>query len=145
VKTAYREALLLYHPDKALSTRNRNEFAENTTRVVYQSNLEDKAQPLSMDSIQKAYATLSNPVLRAAFDLRLVRDNATSKGSQRPAEIVSFEEFVPEDGSEAYVYLCRCGSVYRITEEQLEAEVHLLGCQGCSEVVWVGYEVLEDG
>jgi diphthamide biosynthesis protein 4 len=145
VKAAYHRALLLYHPDKELSTRNRNELTQNTVPAPERP---DVAQRLSISDIQKAYATLADPVLRAAFDIRLVRNSTpsfTEKGSQRPAEIISFDEFAPEDRSDAYIYPCRCGSVYRITEEQLEADVHLIGCQGCSEVVWVGYEAVEEG
>lgn len=148
MKAAYHRALLLHHPDKELSTRNRNGLTQNITPPLERPSLKDVAQCPSIDDIQKAYATLADPVLRAAFDIRLVSSNAPSlatKGPQRPAEIVSLDEFNPEeDRSDAYVYPCRCGSMYRITEEQLEIDVHLLGCQGCSEVVWVGYDVVDD-
>jgi len=150
VKAAYHNALLLHHPDKALSIRNRNESVQNITPTQNKLNHkhEDKTRRPSIDDIQQAYSTLVDPILRAEFDIRLARNGTTSsvaaKGSQRPAEIVSFDEFVPEEKSEAYIYPCRCGSVYRITEDQLEAEVHLLGCQGCSEVVWVGYDVVNE-
>jgi len=151
VKAAYHNALLLHHPDKALSIRNRNESAQNiapTQNNKLSPEDEDKTRSPSIDDIQQAYSTLADPILRAEFDIRLARNGITSsvaaKGSQRPAEIVSFDEFAPEEKGEAYIYPCRCGSVYRITEEQLEADVHLLGCQGCSEVVWVGYDVVDE-
>ena len=149
VKAAYHRALLLYHPDKALSARNRNKSTQNIASIQNKLSPEDNAQLPSIDDIQKAYSILADPVLRADFDNHISHNNtassSTAKGSQRAAEIVSFDEFAPEeDGSDAYIYPCRCGSVYRITEEQLDADLHLLGCQGCSEVVWVGYEIVEE-
>lgn len=101
-----------------------------------------------MNDIQRAFVTLSDPFLRAALDARLIDGKGTfsaKDGSQRPAEVVSFDEFTPlEEGHNAYTYPCRCGASYRITEDQLEADVHLMGCQGCSEVIWIGYEVADE-
>lgn len=144
VKAAYHRALLLYHPDKA---SNRSSIGYSTSRVNgdLKRSLEQPSSP-SVDEIQKAYVTLFDPLLRVDFDARLTNSTTISeKGSQRPAEVVSLEEFAPVvDGSETLSYPCRCGGSYRVTEEQLEADVHLIGCQGCSEVVWVGYEVVEE-
>lgn len=72
-----------------------------------------------------------------------------STREQRPAEVVSLEEFhldIPkvDEQYDSWVYPCRCGAVYKIKEEQLEQDVHLIGCQGCSEVVWVGYEAIDE-
>lgn len=40
---------------------------------------------------------------------------------------------------------CRCGGAYIIRGAEMEAGHHLVGCSSCSEVVWVGYEVADDG
>lgn len=144
VKAAYHRALLLHHPDKA-SNRSSTRDSTSIANRDLKRPLEKRSSP-SVDEIQKAYVTLSDPHLRAAFDVRLANGtNLSEKGSQRPAEVVSLEEFTPiVEGSETLSYPCRCGASYRITEEQLEADVHLIGCQGCSEVVWVGYEAVEE-
>jgi len=59
----------------------------------------------------------------------------------RPAQIVSLEEFEEQDNI-SWCYECRCGGTYRIREDDLERGQHLVGCGSCSEVVWVGYELL---
>lgn len=48
-----------------------------------------------------------------------------------------------EDEEAIWAYSCRCGGTYKIGERELERGVHLAGCGSCSEVVWVGYEVME--
>lgn len=96
--------------------------------------------------IQKAYSTLSDPRLRAIYDSTERIAYKPSK-EQRPAELVSLDEFEAHEGSDDtapfWTYRCRCGSAYRIDEGQMDQEVHLVGCQGCSEAVWVGYEVAD--
>jgi len=66
----------------------------------------------------------------------------------RPAQVVSLEEFedeTTEEDSEGgpWRYQCRCGGTYRITSELMDKGEHLIACNGCSEVVWVGYEIVE--
>lgn len=148
VKTAYRRALLLYHPDKALSrTTATLSDADAALETFYAGHSPSSLIPPSIDDIQLAYNTLSNPSLRATFDAQLAQSphthTSSKKGSQRPAEVISLEEFQANDAGDAYYYRCRCGDSYKITEEQLEEDVHLVGCQGCSETIWVGYEAVE--
>lgn len=144
MKAAYHRALLLHHPDK---TRGRFSLGATTAPTIdnARTSSERHSSP-SVDEIQQAYVTLSDPILRAAYDARLASDPfKREKGSQRPAEIVSLEEFSPTtEGSDTLSYPCRCGEMYCITEEQLDADIHLIGCRGCSEAVWVGYEAIEE-
>ena len=120
LKVAYRAALLRTHPDKTRST----------------------AEPEQMDAIREAYATLSDPARRAAYDRTL----APSSGP-RPAQMSSLADFkfVPDTltSKDVWTHACRCGGTYKITEDEMENEVHLVGCSGCSEIVSVGYEVFE--
>lgn len=92
--------------------------------------------------IQQAYHVLSSPASRAAYDAS--RAEAQAKGGPRPAQVVSLEEFA-ESGDDAeqmmWTHPCRCGGTYVVREEQLEDGQHLIGCNSCSEVVWIGYEV----
>ncbi|KDQ18183.1 hypothetical protein BOTBODRAFT_29524 [Botryobasidium botryosum FD-172 SS1] len=71
-----------------------------------------------------------------------LKEAYTPASTRRPAQVVSIEEFDEAEGVDGeWVYPCRCGSLYRIHEEQMENDVHLIGCEGCSEVIWAGYEV----
>jgi len=99
-----------------------------------------------MGAIKEAYLTLSDPALRRAYDASLTRHPAP-----RPAQVVSLEDFAvrydnsdDQNDSAMYTYPCRCGGMYRISEAQLEKDVHLVGCDACSEIIWVGYEVEEE-
>ena len=49
------------------------------------------------------------------------------------------------EGPLRWTYGCRCGGLYVITEDDMEAGQHLVGCISCSEVLWVGYELAEGG
>lgn len=62
--------------------------------------------------------------------------------ASRPAQVISLEEFEEDPiDSNVWTYPCRCGAVYRITENDMDNGIHLNGCTGCSELVWVGFEL----
>jgi diphthamide biosynthesis protein 4 len=143
IKAAYHRALLRYHPDKNVVTspaplQNGDHDSTQDTATT--------AQNPSISLLKEAYLTLSTPSLRASYDTSLQSPSA-KKVSSRPAHIVSLEDFneIQDHEVTEWNYRCRCGGVYRIQEEQLMNDAHLIGCDGCSEVVWVGYEAaLED-
>ncbi len=124
IKQAYHRALLLHHPDKRPTSRN--------------------GMPnIDVDLLKKAYSILSSSELRAKFDAT----RAVCSGGPRPAQVVSLEEFteIEDSGEEiTWVHDCRCGGRYIIRENDMERGQHLVGCNSCSEVVWVGFEVAED-
>lgn len=113
------------------------------------------SSPVDIGLLKEAYATLSSPERRDAYDQMLKTQQArpqyhpTSASGPRPAQVISLEEFEEVvDGSGAedvWRYGCRCGGTYEITEADMERDRHLIGCGWCSEVVWVGYEAAEDG
>ncbi|KAF9245630.1 hypothetical protein BU15DRAFT_40930, partial [Melanogaster broomeanus] len=138
IKIAYHRILLLLHPDK--QTQRTDAALDRTpTRDV------------DVALLKEAYTTLSDPSSRAAYDNLLRREaNANSRGP-RPAQVVSLEEFQlqaergrGENEELEWHYCCRCGGTYRITEDDMESGKHLVGCESCSEVIWVGYEVAEE-
>ena len=49
-----------------------------------------------------------------------------------------------DEGESVWRHSCRCGGSYVITEKEMEMGQHLTGCNGCSEVVWIGYELAPD-
>jgi len=132
IKQAYRRILLLYHPDK-------HTLPDGVAQ----------AQPIStaidVGLLKEAYTTLTSSALRAAYDSRRIREPRS--GDPRPAQIISLEDF-DEIGQDAEVakwaHSCRCGGSYVITETAMEAGEHLVGCDSCSEVVWVGFELAEE-
>ncbi|CAE6535986.1 unnamed protein product [Rhizoctonia solani] len=135
IRQAYRAALLRAHPDKQVRIYQES---DSVGAVILQ--------------IQDAYRTLSDPALRREYDQLLKQGGgrvALTKVAQRPANEVSLDEFTEEelpgsDGeSSKWVYPCRCGNQFVIVEEELERGVHYIGCTGCSEVVWVGYEAVD--
>lgn len=126
IKAAYHRALLLHHPDKQAAPDRRDGAVD-------------------IDLLKRAFATLSTPELRTQYDAsRVLRSSGP-----RPAQVISLEEFdehdAETDGEVCWSYDCRCGGTYRITEQDMEKDQHLVGCHSCSEVVWVGYEMVEDG
>lgn len=124
VKTAYHRALLLHHPDKQHS---REPLKQGRTRY-------------DIDLLKRAFETLANSEERAKYDaLRSQRSIGP-----RPAQVVSLEDFTDlDDGLGTWLYRCRCSGAYIITERDMESGQHLVGCSSCSEVVWIGYELVE--
>ena len=146
IKAAYHRALLHFHPDK---------------RHINRPSSEAEPRPIEISLIKEAYATLSVPESRSAYGgLLLNRERGGGGGGgrpgfagSRPAQVVSLEEFrvvKPEASRETednetneweeYTYPCRCGGMYRLRTHDLESGHHLIGCENCSEVIWVGYE-----
>lgn len=121
LKEAYRRVLLISHPDKHASKHS--------------------SDSVDIDLLKRAFLTLSTPDLRKAYDL--MRAGDTQRTGPRPAQVISLEDF-DEDSDSRWTYPCRCGGAYVITQDMLEAGQHLVGCASCSEVVWAGYEVVEE-
>jgi diphthamide biosynthesis protein 4 len=151
IKPAYRRVILALHPDKA---KAKAKSKEGDTVV-------DVAD-VDIALIKSAYRTLSDPVLRAEYDEELrnglhqwgssstswntFSGDSPTNGAPRPAEVISLDDFTVstlQDGGEVWTYSCRCGAEFRLTERDLEAGKHLVACEMCSEVVFVGYEEVE--
>jgi diphthamide biosynthesis protein 4 len=128
IKGAYHRALLLLHPDKQ------------------RQNADDLSPSANIGLLQDAFLTLSTTTQRAAYDAQY----ELSCKAPRPAQVVSLEDFDcsdsegPDGAVSIWSLACRCGGMYKVTEDDLERGRHLVGCENCSEVVWVGYEVVEE-
>ncbi|KAF8559883.1 hypothetical protein OG21DRAFT_1502221 [Imleria badia] len=163
IKIAYHRTLLCLHPDKLKQsrlTRHQSVLAVNATNDIGT----DPPPPVEEASVdvallKEAYRTLSDVGLRAVYDGSLRREEHARSRGPRPAQVVSLEDFTPtvtetdetlgsgteadadtDAASQAWRYGCRCGGTYRITQDDLESGTHLVGCESCSEVIWVGYE-----
>ncbi|EJU02746.1 hypothetical protein DACRYDRAFT_65914 [Dacryopinax primogenitus] len=144
IKQAYHRLLLLHHPDKRSASGTASPSAKGVSPKV------DSPGTVDVALLTVAYSTLSSEERRKGYDDRLgeggrtsvSQENELERKTRRPAEVVSLDEFtlsINEKG-EVWTYLCRCGNLYMIHETDMEADVHLLECGGCSEVVWVEYE-----
>ncbi|KAI0789404.1 hypothetical protein C8Q75DRAFT_793300 [Abortiporus biennis] len=133
VKLAYHRTLLIYHPDKR--------SISNSSVVDSENSSEDG---IDVDLIKRAYLTLSSPGLRREYD----KARVSNPTGPRPAQVLSLDDFDEIDdiqyGHTKWIYGCRCGGQYVATESDLESGQHLFGCSSCSEVVWVGYEMIEE-
>ena len=116
IKSAYRRTLLQSHPDK-----------------------KKLSEPIDIALIKEAYSTLSNPQLRAKYDAQ----HSYPTAPPRPAQVVSLEDFEEVEAEESWRYACRCGGSYLITSTLMDDGEHLVACNSCSEIVWVGYELVE--
>ncbi|RDX50490.1 hypothetical protein OH76DRAFT_1348864 [Lentinus brumalis] len=121
VKAAYHRVLLASHPDKQVSGGS--------------------GDGVDIGLLKDAFNTLHDPERRAAYDAS--RSSDDKKLGPRPAQVISLEDF-DEESDMIWTYPCRCGGTYVVTEKMLDSGEHLVGCANCSEVVWVGYELVEE-
>ncbi|KAG2365458.1 hypothetical protein BDR07DRAFT_1276809, partial [Suillus spraguei] len=125
IKSAYHKALLASHPDK-------RSFSAAIPLV-----------DVDIALLKEAYSTLSNVSSRVAYDNILRNAQVKTSPGPRPAQVISLEDF-EETADGVWTHACRCGGIYRIIEEDMDAGRHLVGCESCSEVVCVGYELVDD-
>ncbi|KAA1479443.1 hypothetical protein DENSPDRAFT_756115, partial [Dentipellis sp. KUC8613] len=139
VKRAYHAFLLRSHPDRQHSASPASASASNSPSPAPAG-----AGSVDIGRAKEAYRVLSTPALRTQYDAELVRERKAA--GPRPANVISLEEFEEDGSGEVLVWThpCRCGGTYRVSEADLETGRHLVGCGSCSEVVWVGFEVVED-
>ncbi|KAL2133940.1 hypothetical protein VTI74DRAFT_1358 [Chaetomium olivicolor] len=154
IKRAYRRALLNHHPDK--TTHNTQAQTQTQHRQKY-----------TIDQISTAYATLSRPSLRAAYDRSLALSRTSPSQSnggggsgtaaesfQTGIETVDLDDLAydeSEDGATTRWYRsCRCGNPrgYLFSEADLEDAADLgelmVGCADCSLWLRVHFAVVED-
>ncbi|KAF1836574.1 hypothetical protein BDW02DRAFT_493230 [Decorospora gaudefroyi] len=144
LRRAYKVALLAAHPDKTAQ----------------------KKGTWTVDDVKEAYTILADSQRRAEYDNYLLHNRDTLGSSQTiPAQVPSsdfilglelldlsdFDREGDEHGRMQWVRACRCGAErgFSILEDELEdaeskgeKEV-LVGCEGCSLWVRVGFDVEE--
>lgn len=131
IKAAYHRALLRAHPDKI------------------RQRADDSSQLTDVGLLHDAFVTLSSAKLRSVYDAQGIGGRRTAP---RPSQVISFERFECSDlegsngraKSTCWTFPCRCGGKYEVTEDHLDRGLHLVGCGTCSEVIWVGYEVVNE-
>ncbi|TFL00345.1 DnaJ domain-containing protein [Pterulicium gracile] len=145
IKQAYHRALLRYHPDKQQRHQPVKDVASNATLNTLTSGTSRDVYVL-----KHSYDILSDPSSREAYDASLLQRKKLKLGP-RPAEVVSLHEFTEDDLEPGvqdvmakWRHPCRCGGMYVITEKEMDEGQHLIGCWSCSEVIWVGYEAVDE-
>ncbi|KAL2124656.1 hypothetical protein VTJ04DRAFT_1021 [Mycothermus thermophilus] len=157
IRRAYRRALLAHHPDKAKPNHPLSNIGGTT---------QGNETPLyTIDQITTAYATLSRPSLRQAYDLALLQHQQQTssfqgigrENFQTGIEIVDLDDLqtttitVGSGEEETRWYrACRCGNPrgYEFGEADLEeaADVGelMVGCADCSLWLRVQFAVIEE-
>lgn len=139
LKKAYRCALLRHHPDKARQGLSAGP-AEGSGRLA------------TIDEITAAYAVLSSPRERAAYDnsLRLSRDGRPLPRFQAGVENVDLDDLLFDEVQECWYRSCRCGNekAYLFDEANLEEVADegelMVGCLSCSLWLRVQFAVLDE-
>ncbi len=161
LKRAYRRALLNHHPDKKTPT--------TTSPQQHQHHQPPKSTiTITIDQISTAYATLSHPPSRKAYDLSLLsQSHSPSRQATEAAanfqtgietldlDDLTYEEDDSGHGTTRWYRPCRCGNPrgYLFTEDDLEEAADLgelmVGCADCSLWLRVCFAVVveegEDG
>lgn len=130
LKTAYRQALLLHHPDK------KHLFTLTTLNAIAQTS----RSRYSVDQITEAYKILSSPADRLKYDtiLQKTLNPGLQTTHHSGVETYDLEDLLYNDKNDTWSRTCRCGDTraYTLTGSDLEkvadhGEVYT-SCKGCS-------------
>lgn len=137
IKRAYHRALLRNHPDKAQRGRASSLLPAYT-----------------VDQISQAFAVLSSPARRAAYDascrLPLARPGSALPHFHTGVENVDLDDLPFDDAEQRWFRSCRCGDDrgYSFDEDDLtdaaDDGLLMVGCHGCSLWLRVQFAVVED-
>ena len=129
IKAAYKRRILLCHPDRC--SQGNEEF----------------------QSLQHAWGILGDPVSRRRYDISSDGMSGTkytlflppmleSTLEERPAisQEVDLEEMQYDETAGSFTLLCRCGGKYTVFEDELEENIDVIGCSGCSLSIRVLFE-----
>jgi curved DNA-binding protein CbpA len=150
IKRAYRRALLSHHPDKKPSSPH---YPPSTTQT--------HTHTYTVDQISTAYATLSRPAERQAYDTSLLllsqrqSQSAAAPGEggtafQTGIETIDLDDLECDEDETQWYRACRCGNPrgYYFTDADLEDAADLgelmVGCADCSLWLRVCFAVVEE-
>jgi diphthamide biosynthesis protein 4 len=130
IKRSYRRLALKHHPDKCAATVG---TSSTDAAAVFAA-------------LQKAWETLRDPEVRAAHDAatRLAAETEESVRTTSVRDEVDLDDFDFDEAAGAFFKRCRCGCEMSITEDDLERGADLVHCSGCSIVVRVLYDVVDE-
>ena len=141
IRSSYLKLARKYHPDKSkdASSEVRVERRRGEFRLfrVYTISFFFPQQSMFRD-IQKAWDTLKNSETRKLYDSSLKEALKKSTGSGAITEIDLDD--MEYDGTSFFTE-CRCGSKVFVTENDLDSEIDMYPCEGCSMTIRVLYEL----
>ncbi|POW13079.1 hypothetical protein PSTT_03982 [Puccinia striiformis] len=146
--TAYLRLIKLHHPDKLKPSHHHPASTVHSHSPQQPSPTDHQyAQSLIL-----AYSTLIEPARRIEYDLKRLKSNPAHNKSI-VSQVLDLSEFTqltvdqPEQeapdtvgGGDRFVFPCRCGGQFLISENQMEADIEIIGCDGCSLTVKVEYQ-----
>ncbi|GFO26144.1 Dnaj-like protein subfamily c member 24 [Plakobranchus ocellatus] len=98
----------------------------------------DHASGCNFVKIDKAWKILGDPQLRAAYDIKW-HDRCLAQ--EYPIQdTVHFKEFSFDSEEEMFMYPCRCGSDFVLTEFESQLFYDIVCCDTCSFAVKVCYD-----
>ena len=172
IKRAYRRALLRHHPDKKQPSPHHHH--PPSTQTTTTTTTQTTTQTYTIDQISTAYATLSRPAQRQAYDasllllsqrqsLSLSQSHSIAGGGGGGSGEAAFQTGIEtidlddlecdedgEGGETQWYRACRCGNPrgYFFTEGDLEDAADLgelmVGCADCSLWLRVCFAVVEE-
>ena len=117
VKKAYRSCVVTMHPDKGGSAA-------------------------AFHAVQEAWNTLKDIDKRSKYDAEILADNVDTFRALGAA-VVELDEFEYEDTENIYIYECRCGDEFIMTEDDVMDGVQILTCPSCSLLLKVSYDCVD--
>ncbi|KIW17457.1 hypothetical protein PV08_04651 [Exophiala spinifera] len=153
VKSAYRRALLIHHPDKAAQVSFKKQQQQQEQEQQKPPSRND-SPAYSIDDIVVAYEVLADPRKRRMYDETLdKRDGSTLNRKDNThigVEAFDLEDLQYDERKNTWSKSCRCGEErgYVLTETDLDEESQdgeiYVGCRGCSLYIKVLF-ALEEG
>jgi diphthamide biosynthesis protein 4 len=148
LKSAYRQALLLHHPDKKCPSPTTSNAAARSPPGSHGC--------YSIDQISEAFKTLSSATEKADYDRQLARDarrlNTLANASQHlGVESYDLEDLSYNDETTTWLHHCRCGDerAYIVSESDLERESEngeiYVACKGCSLSIRILFDSASTG
>uniref|UniRef100_A0A6B2LQ26 Diphthamide biosynthesis protein 4 n=1 Tax=Arcella intermedia TaxID=1963864 RepID=A0A6B2LQ26_9EUKA len=116
IKRSYRALSLQYHPDK-LTTKDDESFTK----------------------IQQAWETLRDAPSRQLYDQAL--QVQAMKGEAKISEEIDLDD-MNQEAEDTFTHPCRCGDKYILTTTDMDNDINVIQCNGCSLFIKVSYEVI---
>ncbi|KXS21597.1 DNAJ heat shock N-terminal domain-containing protein [Gonapodya prolifera JEL478] len=132
IKHAYVQKAVKLHPDKNVGALADGDVARGPS--------------MSNDDfvkVQRAWEVLRESDSRARYDAEL-RERETREKFGVVNEDIDLDSLFFDEESGNFTHPCRCGGIYTVTEEMLERGENVVQCAGCSLLIRVLFERLED-
>ncbi|CAG5136643.1 unnamed protein product [Candidula unifasciata] len=132
LRDSYKRLVRLYHPDKNLQTLLLSNNHETSSATENTQNAD------KFIIIDRAWKILSDPELRSQFDAKWHDRNLAQELPIQ--DEVLFEDFDYTDEEKVYLFPCRCGGYYVLSELDSQLHFDIVCCETCSLTIKVLYK-----